>query len=228
MDKTFVSVDEPIALAMTLIPNANSMDKAIARQWAYMGLRDIGPGIHWFEDAVLYPNSNLSFRKPDDMWKAKDVALYQQGTDGSLTELKFSYKGLGRRIHASSNIVLAGGQYSPVSGAPIDLSEDAYFFHLGSNGSDVTCMKLTYWKLPIDSYGLPLVPEHQVLAIALFIRWMWSVKENVANDRQLSRLDYLQARGEARSRNKVPSGIEMEQVAKEWVNLLNAPQFKQF
>lgn len=224
MDKTFVHVDEPIALAMTLIPNSSSMDKAVARQWAYMGLRDIGPGMHWFEDCVLYPSSNLSMRKPDDMWKPRSLALFNQAGE----ELRYSYKGLGRRLHSSGNVHLDSGEYAPSLGAPIDLSEDSYFFHLGSNGSDVYCAKVTYWKLPIDSYGLPLVPEHQVLAIAMFIRWMWSISNSDKQDRQLSRQDYMAARGEARGRNKIPNGLEMEQIAKEWVSLLNAPQFKRF
>lgn len=228
MDKSFVHVDEPIALAMTLIPDSDSMDKTIARSWAYMGLRDIGPGQHWFEDCVLYPSTNLSFRKPDDMYKPIKIALFSRNDSGDLVEMRYSYKGLGRRLHQSSNALLATGEYAPEFGAAIDLSEDSHFFHLGSNGSGVYCAKVNYWKLPIDSYGLPMIPEHQVLPIALFIRWMWSVSRGDNTDRQMSRVDYLSARAEARVKNKIPNGIEMEQIAKEWMSLLNAPQFKQF
>jgi len=228
MDSSFVHVDEPVALAMTLIPNSSSVEKAVARQWAYMGLRDIGPGMHWFEDCVLYPSSNLSMRKPDDMYKPIDLALFKQESDGSLSELRYSYKGLGRRIHASGNVHLDGGTYGPLLHAPIDLSEDSHFFHLGSNGGDVFCAKIKYWKLPVDAYGLPKIPEHQVLAIAFFIRWMWAMANSDKQDRQLSRSEYIAARSEARGRNKIPNGLEMEQVSKEWINLLNAPQFKKF
>lgn len=224
MDSTFVNVDEPIAVAMGLIPNRDSFDKALARQWAYMGTRDIGASMHWIEDCVLYPNSNLSIRKPDDMWKSKDIALLSS----TGTELRFSYRGLGRRIHASGNLTLDSGEYAPELHAPIDLSEDANFFHLGSNGADVYCVKLKYWKLPVDIYGQPMIPEYQTLAIALFIRWMWSISNNDKEDRKLSRIEYLQARSEARALGKMPSGIEMDQVAKEWTSLMNAPHFKNF
>ncbi|HEY0751632.1 MAG TPA: hypothetical protein VGD26_10775 [Chitinophagaceae bacterium] len=224
MDSTFTNIDEAIELATTLIPNSTTFDKAIGKQWGYLGLRDIGVGPHWFEDCVLYPNSNLSIRKPDDMWKPIDIALL----DSSGQELRYSYRGLGRRMHTSGIISLDSGEYAPGAHAPIDLSEDAHFFHLGSNGSDVYCAKVKYWKLPIDTYGQPMVPEHQVLAIALFIRWMWSLANSDKQDRQLSRMDYLSARSEARALGKMPSGIEMDQVAKEWVNLMNTPQFKKF
>ena len=224
MASNFISVDEPIAVAMGLIPNSSSVEKAVARQWAYMGLRDIGAGIHWLEDCVLYPNSNLSMRKPDDMWKAIDIALLD--TNGQ--ELRFSYKGLGRRIHSSGKLSLDSGEYAPSLHAPIDLSEDNFYFHLGSNGSSVYCAKVKYWKLPVDTYGQPMIPEHQLLAIALFIRWMWSMAHSDKEDRKLARIEYLQARSEARALGKMPSGIEMDQVAKEWPNMLNAPQFKNF
>lgn len=227
MESNFIHVDEAVAMAMTLIPDANSMDKAIARHWAYMGLRDIGPGLHWFGECELTPSSNLSVKKPVDMYKALDIALYGRETDGTLKEYRYAYRGLGKRIHAG-NVDQATGNYAPVNHAPVDLSEDAYCFHLGSNGSGVTTVKLKYLRLPIGSDGLPLIPEGQQLAIAFFIRWMWSVRQNVVSDRQLSRADYLEARRDARAKGKVPSGIEMEQVAKEWVSLLNAPQFKQF
>src|SRR5687768_13603533 len=106
MENVFIHVDQPIALAMTLIPNHSTVEKAVAREWAYQGLRDIGPGMHWFEDCVLYPDSNLSMRKPTDMYKVRDIALYAQNEDGSLTELRYSYRGLGRRIHQSSNVLV--------------------------------------------------------------------------------------------------------------------------
>lgn len=224
MNKTFVSIDEPIAVAMGLIPNRDSFDKALARQYGYMAARDIGASAHWIEDCVLYPNSNLSMRKPDDMWKAKDIALL----DSSGSELSFAYRGLGRRIHASGHLALDNGEYAPVLHAPIDLSEDSHFYHLGSNGSVVFCAKVKYWKLPVDVYGQPMIPEYQTLAIALFIRYMWTMANSDKEDRKLTRAEYRQARSEARAIGNMPSGIEMDQVAKEWNNMMNAPQFKSF
>lgn len=224
MNTTFINVDEPIAIAMSIIPNSDSFDEALARQWAYMGTRDIGASYHWIEDAVLYPNSNLSIRKPDDMWKAQDIALFNSAGK----ELLFSYRGLGKRIHASGHAALDNAQYAPSLHAPIDLSEDSHFFHLGSNGADVHHVKLKYWKLPVDHHGQPMIPEHQALAVALFIRWMWGMANSDKEDRKLSRIEYLQARSEARALGKMPSGIEMDQVAKEWNSLMNAPQFKNY
>jgi hypothetical protein len=159
------------------------------------------------------------------MWKPIDIALFT----ASNKELRFSYKGMGSRIHSGRNSLITDGQYSPMQGAAVDLSEDAYSFHLGSNGGDVSYAVLKYWKLPIDVDGLPIIPEGLVLAIALFIRWMYAIKMNEnQSDRQLSEASYKVERAKARSEGNMPSGIEMEQLAKEWSSLLGAPMFKMF
>jgi hypothetical protein len=219
MNSTFVHVDEAIATAESFLPDGVALNRTFARQWAYLGLRDIGPGQHWFAECVLHPNENRSMRKPDDMYKAMDIALY--GTINNTTvEFKYSYKGLGKRIHNRDLVQF--------DGLPVDLSEDQYCFHLGSNGSGVNYAHLKYIKLPIGTDGLPLIPEFQVLAIAFFIVWLWNKKQNDKGGMQLAKIDYTEAKKEAKRASRLPSGIEMTQVAKEWVNLLNAPQFKQF
>src|SRR5690606_2910831 len=120
-----------------------------------------------------------------DMYKPLDVALFSRNEDGSLSELRYSFKGRGKRIHTSGNPILDSGEYSPDHHAPIDLSEDAHFFHLGSNARGrVYCAKVKYLKLPIDAYGNPMVPEHQVLAIALFTRYMWTFANSTGEDRK--------------------------------------------
>jgi hypothetical protein len=216
MDKSFVNVEEAIATAESFLPEGISLTRPFARQWAYLALRDIGPGDHWFEECWLYPNENLNMRKPDNMWKPIDIALY----DSSGNELKFVYRGLGHRKHRLDRVDL-----QPY----IDLSEDTHCFILGSNGTSVNKAFLQYWRLPIDEDGTPLVPESQVLAIAFFIYWMWEKKQRTNQSAiAQARQDYLEARREARNRSKMPSGIAFEQAAKEWTSMLNSPQFKQF
>ncbi len=225
MDSTFTHIDEAVAIAMTLLPREISMDKAIARQWAYLGLRNIGPTQHWFEVCTLYPNENRIMKKPNDMWKAIDIALY----DGSGANLRYAYRGLGRRIHASRNGLIERGEYFPSAQAPIDLSENEHAYELGTNGDAVAYAVLKHWKLPIDIDGLPMIPEGLTLAVAFFIRWMWAIKmkEDKA-DRQLAEANYKTERAKALSETKMPSGIEQEQVAKDWMSLLGAPQFKNY
>ncbi len=226
MTETFVHVDEAVAMAMTLLPEQSTLDKAIARHWSYMGLRNIGPTHHWYEECIIYPNENLTLKKPDDLWKAIDIALYTYTGQ----ELRYSFKGMGSgRIHTPQTLALQQDQYSPVLGAPIDLSEDTHAYHLGSNGAGVSYATLRYWQLPITVDGLPQIPEGLVLAVALFIRWMWSIKQNMdKGDRQLNEITYKSERAKCLSETKMPSGIELEQVGKEWTSLLNSPKFKQF
>jgi hypothetical protein len=223
MDSNFVHIDEAVATAMTLLPKKTTLDKALARQWAYLGLRNIGPTNHWFSTCTLYPNENRTMKKPVDMWKPIDIALYSSCG----TELRYSYRGLGKRIHASK--FLSSGEYAPQLHAPIDLGEDNHAFHLGSNGSDVSYAVLKYWQLPIDIDGLPQIPEGFTLAIAFFIRWMWAIAQNEnQSDRQLSEANYTKERTKARNEANLPSGIEMEQIGKDWTSFLGAPQFKQY
>jgi hypothetical protein len=225
MESRFVHIDEAVAMAQTLLPENFSKDKAVARAWAYMALRNIGPTSHWFATCVMKPNDNLTMKKPDDMWKAIDIALY----DSAGCELRYSYKGLGRRIHSSRSAALREGEYSPVLGAAIDLSEDVHAFHLGSNGSCVAFATLKYLQLPIDTDGMPMIPEGLVLAIAFFIRWMWTVKTNEnQSDREISERTYKMERAKALAESNMPSGIELEQIGKEWTSLIGAPQFKSY
>ena len=225
MVTSFIHVDEAVALAMTLLPENTTLNKAIARQWAYEALRNIGPTSAWFDVCNLFPNDQLTLKKPDDMWKAIDIALY----DSNGNEMKYSYRGLGKRIHASPADLVAQGEYAPSLGAPVDLSEDTHAFHLGSNGASVAWATLKYWKLPVNNDGLPEIPEGQKLAVAMFIRWLWTIKKNEnQSDRQLSEINYKAERAKARAEGNLPSGIEFEQIAKEWTSLIGAPQFKKF
>ena len=218
MNSQFVSVDEAVATAMTLLPENAALNEVLARQWSYMALRNIGPTSHWFDECELYPNDNLILKKPIDMWKAIDIALFTS----TGVEVNFVYRGLGKRIHREGDLDLQNIPY-------VDLSEDNHAFYLGSNGTSVAKAKLKYWQLPIDNDGLPKIPEGQILAIAFFIRWMWSIRQNEnQSDRQISEQNYKMERNKARSEGNAPSGIEMEQIGKEWVSLIGAPQFKQY
>src|SRR5688572_24084225 len=98
MDSSFIHVDAAIATAESMLPDGGTLNRPFARQWAYLALKDIGATGHWLAETTLYPNDNLSMKKPQDMWKSIDIALY--GTSNGITqELRYSYKGLGKRIH---------------------------------------------------------------------------------------------------------------------------------
>lgn len=220
----FVHVDEAVALGMSLIDGSNSMDKAVARQWAYEAVRDIGPTDSWFKQCTLYPNENRSFKKPIDMWKPIDIALY----DSAGCELRFSYKGLGKRIHRG-NTLITQGTYAPALHAAIDLSEDKNYFHLGSNGATVVAAFINYWQLPVDEDGLPIIPEGQKLAVAFFISWLWAKRQREnQTDIATSRADYMAQRAKCRNEANLPNGINMDQIGKDFTSMINAYNPKQF
>lgn len=216
MNTKFVSVDEVVATAESFIGPVSATDRNLMRQWAYLGLRNIGASKAWVETCVIYPKE-LEARKPDDMYKAIDLALY----NASNVELYFAFRGTGTRIHSPKNLQSRNQQYLPEFGAVIDVSEDNFYFHLGSNGSDVAYIKLKYFKLPIDENGLPLIPEDHVLAIAFFIQWIWSKRKgDNRSEIDQNKRDWKIERAKVRSANNMPSQLETDEINRKWMSMI--------
>jgi hypothetical protein len=222
MKRKFVPLEEVVATAMTLVVPADDSDRNVFRQWAYLGLRDIGPTNAWVDDCVLYPEE-LKLPKPEYMYKPITLALY----DANNTELLYAYRGSGRRVHSPSNSITADGVYDPNFGAVIDVSEDAYYFHLGSNATSVSYAKLKYLKLPVDENNNIMFPEDTVLAIALFIRYMWAARSN-SNMVTVYERSWVMARNAARGRSKTPTTMEADEIVRKWITLIPRLKYKEF
>lgn len=207
MAKRFLSLDEIVAEAMTIVPGASSEDFLLAKQWAYTALREIGPSSDYINVATLYPD-NLSLAKPDDYYKAIDLALYS-GIPDSGTEIPYSFRSGKHRIH----------QYGPNVRNIVEVSESSDFFHLSSNADHVTYAVLRYFTLPVDHNGQPMFPEHCRLAVMLFIRYMWAVRHG-ERDWPLHKQAWDEARNAARSRSKLPNGMQYRQFAREWITMI--------
>lgn len=222
---SFVPVDSVIALATSVIENSDSMDRAFFKDWVYLGLKEIGPSTHWYGEATLYPVDGL-LEKPKDMHSAIDLALY----DASGKELKYTYRGLGTRIHESDREILNTGIYAPVLGAPIDLSEDVYYFHLGSSqgAQQVAYANLKYWKFPVDENGDLLVPDEDQMALVQFLRYMWYMRKDDKQGISMSHPVWIRARNEARGAHKIPTQLQGTQIARSFSSMIQKMRFKQF
>ena len=219
MLEQFVSVDETINTALSFIEAADTMDRVIFRQWAYLALRQIGPSKAWVKDATLYPEDYV-LRKPDDCYKLIDVALFTEANQ----ELDYAFRGQGTRIHNNRRLLNVVNTTNPITQV-IDLSEDAIYLHLGTSvtqaSSLVAYAKISYLQLPVDENGQPMIPESQVMAIAMFIVWRWTAKqrENVSES-ALAKQDWIEHRNMAKSLNRLPSQLEGTEIARKWMTML--------
>jgi len=220
---SYVSVDQVIATASSIIEQVDTMDRAYFKEWVYLGLQQIGPNTAWYNDVTLYPN-NLELKKPSDMYAPVDLALY----DGNNHELRFTYRGLGRRLHQSGNNVLDEGVYAPEFGAPIDLSEDAYYFYLGTNSSQVSYALLKYLKYPVDEVGNLMIPENDVLPLSYFVKYMWYCRKDDKQGMGQWNNKWIAARNEVRGEHKTPSLLDATEMARTWNSLIQKARYKNF
>lgn len=220
---SLVPIDQVVSTAMSVLEGADTIDRAYMKEWVYLGLLEIGPNMSWYDQAILYPNE-FTLKKPDNFHSAIDLALY----DSSNHELRYVYRGLGSRIHASDNQLTNSGVYAPTQGAPVDLGEDEYYFHLGSNSGSVAFATLKYWAFPFDENGDLLIPESDIMALVLFIRYMWYMRKNDKQGMSIMHNLWIPARNEARAAHKIPSMLVGGEIARSWNSMIRKQRFKTF
>lgn len=223
VSSSFVPVDQVVATAMSLVEVADTIDRAYMKEWVYLGLNDIGPNVSWFKEASLIP-TGLQMRKPTDLYSTVDITLY----DANNCELKATYRGLGTRSHFSDNSLINQGVYAPALGAPVDLSEDAYYFNLGSNGTAVAQAKIKYMAHPVDEDGNLMIPENLVLPLSYFVVYMYSIRKSNLQGQQVNNQKWIAARNEARGANNTPTMLVGTELARSWNSMIQKQRFKLF
>lgn len=224
VSSSFVTADQVIATAASIIEDADTMDRAFFKEWIYLGLQQIGPTDAWVTECTLYPNDGLQLPKPKDMYMPLDLGLYDVGGN----ELRYSFRGLSTRIHQSGNTTLDAGQYAPEFGAPIDLSEDSYYFHLGTNSSLVSYAVLKYLKYPVDEVGNLLIPEKDILPLSFFLKYMWYCRKDDKVGMGQWNNKWIAARNEARGEHRIPSILDATEIARGWTSMIQKLRFKIF
>lgn len=214
MANQFLTIDEVTSEAMSIVPGATTEEQLLARQWAYIALREIGPSSDNIDIAILYPD-NFKLIKPVDYHRVIDLALYNAQDQ----ELITYYRNGKKRIHVPYNIYQSSEIYSPTVESYIELSEDAYAFNLSSNAGTVAYAKLRYFKFPVDENNQPMFPEFTRYAVMMFIRYMWSLR---MGDQQFGSYlaEWKMARAEARGKAKLPNGLLYKKLATEWVTMI--------
>jgi hypothetical protein len=211
--KPFLNIDEVVAHAESVIKDADEAARSLFRQWAWLGERQLGFG-GYSEETKDLPVEDLAIRKPSDMASPKDIALYT----ADHAEYQFKYQGGKKRIHNMDS-----------SQGKIDLSEDPYFFHLGTNGGNIAYVKLRYYAYPIDEDNNPMFPEHHLLALMMFIRWMWEIRKNENQSAiAMAESDWLKQSTKTKAANKMPHELKGIQIAKQWMSMIDKAFYAEF
>lgn len=216
MDYRFSTLDEATALAMTYTPSATTEDRLMFRTWVWEAVKQIGPTLHWIKTANLVPK-NGSFEKPKDLASTISIALYAGDT-----EVSYNYEPAGGRIHTNRYDIHENLVSTELVGR-VDLSDDAYYFHLGDNGDMVTKMKIRYYALPLDRNGELLIPEDNLFATSMFCKWSWSMRKGDNQSEQMNARDtWYRELSSIKGRNKMPSRLRASEFFKSYASLINS------
>lgn len=217
MSNVFIPLKEVTALAMSVIGTSTDEDRNIFGAWCVDGIKVIGPSRAWLTECVLYPE-NGSMRKPKEMSNVVDIALY----DSNNYELLFTYHpDAPSRIHIDRfqihDVTVQNQAYDR-----IDLSEDAFYFNLGDPQSRVSYAKIRYFAIPTDGNGDLLIPDLYRLPLAIFCRYMWSMRKN-DNRAEIDQnyTMWLKESDRVRGRMKLPNALEMRAINSAWLNLFS-------
>jgi len=210
------TIDEITANISASIGTSTAEDRNLFRQWAVLGLRQLGPNRNDVKVAQITPNSNGLILKPDDFVHGIDMSLF----DSSGSEIKYNTNHGGTRIHTDRFSIHDENNQDAITGR-VDVSEDAYYYHLGSNRSVVAYALLRYFSFPVDSDGLPTVEEDDLMALILFGRYMWSMRKNDNRSEIQQNFDFWNSeRDRRKAAKKVPSQIDMKGIAERYMTLL--------
>lgn len=221
MDSRLLDINEATASCMAIIKGATDEDRALFRAWVAECMNQIGPNIAWRENCEITPKDG-SIRKPKNHVGSLEIGLYNSLNQ----ELKYNFIPLSTaRIHVDRFEIRDNLSNTTASGR-VDMSEDAYYYHLGTNGSSVDHMKLSYMAMPTDRDGMPLIPENNLTAYKMFCRWQWSMREDISQASIAQSYDmWLREFGMARGKNKMPDVHRATQAFKRYLSMVSAPKF---
>lgn len=191
-----ITIDEAVANAKTIIPEANGIEEIFMRQWMYLGIRQIGVTLTHIKTVEITPE-NLSVRKPEDYVRGEDIGLYN-GT----TEYAALYEGFGQRVHKDKRGINVA--------RPVQLSEDNNFFYLSSNATAIDKVVLRYYALPVDSDTNDLmIDEESLVALMMFIKYMVALRNNLPTVNLLNKEWRYQA-ARVRAKNALPDQLQFK------------------
>lgn len=217
----YLNIDEVTAASMAVIGEATNEDRNLFRAWVVECMKDIGPNHSWYKRCELKPK-NGSLKKPSDHTATVDIALF----DTTSNPLEYTYvPNLAGRVHPD-RFTLYDNLTEDTRTAKVDISEDAYYYHLGTNSDLVDSALIGYLAMPVDRDGMPMVPENQLTAYKMFCRWNFAMRKN--NNQSFIEQAYgmwLKERDRAKGKGKMPDPFRGKQIFKKYLSMFNTPSF---
>lgn len=221
----YVSADEVIDTAASVIATATEQDKALMLQWLWEGLQQLGVSEDQIQVCTLIPKNCIA-KKPADLRILLDISLYD--SQGLLIPHVFrSGKKRIYPIQSPTNVVISDGTITPLW---VDISQDLYNIILGSNAADtVAAVGIRYFAYPLDPQGRPMVRQDEVMALIYFLRFFWSLRKNDnRSEIDQNRNMWLLECDRTIAKKKMVPQEELKTIARAWRSLipnLNNNQF---
>lgn len=203
----YVDINSVTAFAMTICKGKDLADRNIWREWCYECVKDLGMSDDEIRVCTLYPKNGVA-KLPDECRQIIELSLFDSA-DGNLLH---QFRPGNTRIFNDARVspVASAGNTTNTtanSSIPVDVSNDMYNIHLGTNGDNVAKILIRYFAYPVDEVtNLPLIREDDRMACAYFIRFMESLRSNDnRSEIEQNKLLFFQEADRARARKKCES-----------------------
>ncbi len=208
ISESYITLQEVVDNAATIIKASDNFDRNLMKQWAMIGEKEIGFHLGAVKNCRI-DVVDLSIRKPSDYYNSglQELGLYTS----SGQEIRYTYRGAGKKVLPKREI----RDYT------VEITEDKFYWHLDSLGRGAAYAAVRYYGFPVDEDELPLIPRHHLLALMYFIRYMYSMRnpEELNTSQEESR--WLREASRARVKNKMPSKVQLKEIAKDWMNMMS-------
>lgn len=217
-----ITMDEVVANAATIIPGEDREVRNLARQWAFLGARELNFNKLDLETETIIPTNRLVM-KPAYHVRTEDMSFF----DANDKELIYRFEaGKKDRIH-SANIYKdrRNADYPIIT---VSEQQDAYVLD-SYYGDDVATAIIRYYRLPVDSTTLePYFYSEQLLALMMFIRWMWFLRKGDMGQAGQAKKDWIIERHAAKVDMKMPDGMERKEIARTWNSMIQKNFYNMF
>lgn len=203
----YVDINSVTAFAMTVCKGKNLADRNIWREWVYECVKDLGVSDDEIRVCTLYPKNGVA-KLPDECRQIIELSLF----DSSECNLAHQFRPGTTRIFTDTRQLpsaSAGNTSNNTTNnlTPVDVSNDMYNIHLGTNGANVAKILIRYFAYPVDEVtNLPLIREEDRMACVYFIRYMESLRSNDnRSEIEQNQRTFFQEADRARARKKAES-----------------------
>lgn len=209
----YVDINQVVSFSKTIVKTADNMDTNIWKEWIYTGaLLHLGVSDDEIDVAEIIPN-NFIAPLPTHCRRILNLSLF----DTAGNQMRHKFRAGKQRIFLDNRLASTaiGSTENINTSIPVDVSNDRYNIILGTNGENVGKILIRYFKYPLDGNDQPLIREEDILACALFIKYMQALRDD---DNQSKILNYKNAWEKAADSAKAQK--RMESVTPEIANTI--------